>query len=198
MIKHMLHLCGLLLVIVLSFNYSHAGTEKREAKGKKDFYVNLQKDYKINATVHYRRYGVQDVLAVPQIEIYTMKNKNKILSYRTEFHNGTDNGCLRVLSKVEGGRLIAFFVLEELFYEMKNKYFQRILTEFSNERINFGLYEIQKGQKSKILDVELQRDDAGKFNITSLRQYRNGFDKNALFFSDIHEYLTKEILSGTY
>ena len=162
-----------------------------------NYYVNLHDDYGINATIHFRRYGIQKILEVPVIKINVVGNE-RILIYRTEFHNGTENGCLQIFNKVEKGKIIPFFVLEELFYISENHYYQRIVGETSSNLMQFDLYEIRQKDRNKILTVEYKKVDKHDFKINSLIELHTGFSESPLFFSDVFESLKKKILSGSY
>jgi len=170
---------------------------------KYDYYVNLKDDYGINTMIHFRRYGIQKILEVPVIEIHTV-GKEKILTYRTEFHNGSENGCLKIFNKIKNNKLIPIFVLEELFLlerPWEQGYYQRVLTKFSYNEIEFDLYEIiTKGEKkeNKILHVILEKHE-NDFKKKSITEFRKEFSQSAsLNFSDVYDSLKERILSGEY
>lgn len=183
-----------LLPIIPSPSPVHAHSNENKPY---DYYVTLHADYGINARIHFRRYGIQKIFEVPEIKIDVV-GKEKILIYRTEFHNGTENGCLQVFNKVEKGKIIPFFVLEELFYISLNHYYQRIVRRASSNRIQFDLYEIRQEDKKKMLTVELKKVDEHDFKIDSLIEFHKGLSESSLFFSDVFESLKKKILSGSY
>src|SRR3989304_3998765 len=106
--KKVLLCIPLIFLLNVSISFLVYGDQTKD-KGKNDHYINLERKYKIHAKIHFRRYGMQDILEVPEIRL---GDKEKILTYRTEFHNGTENGCLKVYNRVEDKKLIPFFVLE--------------------------------------------------------------------------------------
>jgi hypothetical protein len=198
--KILLSILTLLLIFTLSCLVYSNNTDK--AEDKVNHYKALEKNYGINATIHFRIYGKQKILEVPNIEIHTVGN-DKILTYRTEFHNSTtDNGCLKVFNIVKDKKLTPIFVLEELVLSpWEDRYYQRVIKEFSNNKIEFDLYEkITKGENREngILSVILEKDKNG-FKVKSVTEFQKGFSQWAsLGSSEVYDSLQEEILKGEY
>ncbi len=198
--KILLSILTLLLISTLSCLVYSNNIDK--AEDNINYYLSLEKNYEINATIHFRKYGIQKILEVPNIEINTVGNE-KILTYRTEFHNGTtDNGCLKIFSKVKDNKLIPIFVLEELVLSpWGDRYYQRVVKGFSYDKIEFDLYEkITKGEKreNKILSVILEKDK-NDFKIKSVTEFQKDFSQWASpGTSEVYDSLKEKILKGKY
>lgn len=136
-------------------------------------------------------------MEVPGINIHKLQNKSILLSYRTEFHNGTENGCLRVFNRIEDNKLIPFFVLEELFYISKEEYYYRIVKQNLYDLIEYDLYVVKEKKRKKLLTVVLKKDN-NRFEIELLHEFQKGFYEHSLFFSDVYEKLRNKILNNRY
>jgi len=166
------------------------------------YYLNLKTEYGFDGTIHFYRYGIQKILNVPDVEVHIV-DKKKIVTYRTDFHNGTtDNGCLKIFNKVEDDKLTPFFVLEELLLRpWGDGYYQRVVKKFSFNELEFEVYEIitkPREENRKILDVIMKRDKKD-FVIKSVTEFHKGYSSwISPGSSEIYDSLKHRILRGDY
>ena len=157
--------------------------------------IDLKELHGIDGSVQYKSYGIQDVLTVPDSKIENLKNNLKFFSYRTEFHNGTENGCLRVFAKVEMNNLVKFFVLEELFYISQNSYYLRVPSKISYESIQYDLFHFDGSNNNKLLTVTFKKEK-GAFVVDSINEYIEGYLGVAVSCSDVFSSLSSKILNS--
>ena len=186
------------VLVMLSFLSIVSGFPGLVSAAAYDYYENVKICGDIKTTIHYGRYDIQKVLRVPEIELLLTQKKQQVLTYRTDFHNGSENGCVRVFNNVKGGRLTPFFVLEELFWLSPDNYYQRVITAISSDCIRFDLYEVKGLNMNKVLAGEVRSDKDGSFRLKSVEEFREGASRIALHFADVYEPLINGILSNTY
>jgi hypothetical protein len=186
-----------LLICVPLVHLAASVVAEGDSSGQYDHSFDLRSQYAIDARIHYRRYDIQQVLDVPDVKVLALPPGSEFLSYRTEFHNGTENGCLLVLNKIEDGLLKPFFVLEEVFYISKGDYYMRVLKKASLDSVEFALNRIIGEKTSEILTAEF-RIKGECFELVSLRESHKGYGASALYFSDVYAIMKKRILQGTY
>jgi hypothetical protein len=168
------------------------------------FYLDLKEEFGINTTIHFSAYGIQNIFQVPGVNISTIGNEN-ILTYRTEFHNGYENGCVKIFNRIEENKLIPFFVLEEMVIlerpPNERGYYKRTITKLSFDELEFDLFEIisfPEKKETKLMHVTMEKGDGG-FKLKSIEVFQpNVPNEAAVSFTDVYEGLNERILSGEY
>lgn len=121
----------------------------------------------ITNRIKFTKYNIQKILNVPDIKLI---RGTKLLSFRTEFHNGTENGVLLVLCKNTKDKIIPIFVLEELFYLFEDEYYIREVSNISDKSLSLELFDFYKGKKKKLLSAKIIFESE-KVKVEELKQF---------------------------
>ena len=150
----------------------------------------------IEVSIKFKKYGFQSIFSVPNVVTYR-NNQNVLLSYRTEFHNGTENGCMIVLNIVNGKVLKPILVLEELFYISEEEYYFRKIREVNDKSILFDVIKNTDNNQEILLTVELFQDQ-GRFEVKRIIEHIEGYAESIYAFSDVYDTVKNKILSNDY
>lgn len=156
-------------------------------------------DFGITQEPKIERYNIQNILEVPDVKKYDSKDgKLSLIGYRTEYHNGSENGCLLVLNNVKDGVLHPCLIIEELFYMSNTHYFLRKIEGISEKEIIISLYEFNENKERKLLTLKYIRLNTGQYKEFEHNILVKGNEDILHSCSEIYDNLKKEIMDGTY
>ena len=180
----------ILLITSLSLNCSQTNTNSTKQITFKDFNINIEPKIKT--------YGIQKLLTVPNIQVITLSNENKLILYRTEFHNGSENGCILVINTIKDNKLIPIFIFEELFYLSDNEYYLRELDSVTDKQIRITLFKSIDNKREKIATSTYLIKNDGNFKIDKTHEYTQGNTEIIQACSEVFDSIKNKIIQGKY
>ncbi len=146
-----------------------------------------------------KKYNIQNILEVPGLKKYnSMDGKLSLIGYRTEYHNGSENGCLLVLNNIKDGSLHPCLIIEELFYISNAHFFIRKIEDMSEKEITISLSEFIENKENKILTIKYIRLDTGQYNEVEHNILIKGNEDILHSCSEVYDNLKMKIMDGTY
>ena len=155
----------------------------------------------VKATPIVKQFKIQKILPIPGIKEYPLADSSKrIISYRTEYHNGTMvNGCVLVLCEIKSGKLRPLLVLDELFLLPETEYMLREITKFSYEQLEVSLYKVSDKEKERLLDITYKRQKNGLYMVESYSEIVKGNSEYLeSYFSVTYGFVKGLIMEGKY
>ena len=145
--------------------------------------------------ISFKIYGIQNILNVPNV---TIINKTSLITYRTEIHNGTENGVLLVLCKNVNNRIKPLFVIEELFYISDNDYYQRKASHITDKSMFIELFHNYNNKEKKLLSAKIIYNDSN-IKIEKLEKYEDEDMSNIVIsYFENYKSISSQILSCTF
>jgi hypothetical protein len=156
-------------------------------------------DFGITQEPKIKKYNIQSILDVPDIKKYYSKDgKLFLIGYRTEYHNGSENGCILVLNNIQDGTLHPCLVIEELFYITNTHYFLRKVESISEKEIIISLNEFNQNKENKLLTLKYIRLNTGQYKELDHNILVKGNEDILHSCSEVYDNLKKKIMNGTY
>jgi len=137
----------------------------------------------IDKELYYQKYGIQNIHSVPDVrEGYPLKN---YVTYRSELHNGTENGTILIFCKIINNDLKEIFRIEDSFLlDGKKHYIERVIQNFTEKEVRFSVNEVISGKKRIVAECVYS---LSKKKIISKNVYKHNFENQLISSSEYFE-----------
>jgi hypothetical protein len=142
-------------------------------------------------------WGFQKILKVPfEKKYYTDDNKNYLIGYRSEFHNGSENGCILVLGNLVLGKYVPQLIIEELFYGTDKYYYLRTVEKINKNSIVINLYKIQNKERKLLATLIYEKQVLGRYKISKIKLFEKISEEAAQAYSDAYFTISNDVFAG--